>query len=81
MSIDINLLRKGLIRLAILVMLFIVTPIITTMGFKGIEKFTETPKVYMSYFLIILGLSGIVFTIYFAFTAFSLLRKAFFNEN
>lgn len=81
MSININLVRKGLIRLAILIILFIVTPIITTMGFKGIEKFSETPKIYMAYFLIFLGFSGIIFTIYFAFKAFSILRKAFFNEN
>ncbi len=81
MSIDINLLRKGFIRLAILVILFIITPIITTMGFKGIEKFKETPKIYLAYFLIILGLFGIIFTIYFAFKAFSILRKAFFNED
>jgi arginine exporter protein ArgO len=81
MSIDINLLRKGLIRLAILVLLFIATPIITTMGFKGINKFTETPKIYMAYFLVILGFLGIIFTIYFAFKAFSILRKAFFDEN
>lgn len=80
MSININLLRKGLIRLAILVILFIVTPIITTMGFKGIEKFTESPQLYVSYFLLFLGLSGIIFTIYFAFKAFSILKKAFFNE-
>ena len=79
MSININLLRKGLIRLAILIILFIVTPIITTMGFKGIEKFSETPKIYMAYFLIFLGFSGIIFTIYFAFKAFSILRKAFFK--
>lgn len=81
MSTDMNLLRKSLIHLGILVILFIATPIIMTMGFKGIEKFTESPQIYIGYFLIILGFLGIIFTIYFAIKAFSILKKALFNEN
>lgn len=80
MSTDLNLLKKGLIRLGILLFLFIASPIIITMGFKGVHKFTEAPQIYVAYFLVFLGISGIIFTIYFAFKAFSVLRKAFFNE-
>ena len=39
MSTDINLLGKGLIRLGVLLLLFIASPIIITMGFKAIDNF------------------------------------------
>lgn len=80
MSTDINLLRKGLIHLGILVLLFISSPIITTMGFKGVSKSTESSQNYLGYFLVLVGIFGIIFSIYFAFKTFSILRKALFDE-
>lgn len=80
MSTNINLLRKGLIHLGILILLFFASPIIITMGFKGISKFTESPQIFLAYFLVLVGILGIIFSIYFAFKTFSILRKALFDE-
>lgn len=80
MSINTNLLGKGLKYLGILIFLFIASPITLTMGFKALKKFDNTPSEYLSYLL--LGLGGIlmIFTIYFAFKTFSILLKALFNN-
>ncbi len=81
MSTDTNLLGKGLIRLGILVFLFILSPIVITMGFKAFDEFTEDPKIYIAYFLLVLGCSLIIFTVYYAFKAFGLIKKAIFNKD
>ena len=58
MSTDTNLLGKGLIRLGILVFLFIASPILLTMGFKAFDRFTESPKIYIAYLLILVGFAA-----------------------
>lgn len=81
MSTDLNLLKKGLIRLGFLILLFIASPIIITMGFKATEKFTESPEKYFSLLLISLGCFLLIFTIYFAFKTFKVLKDAIFSKN
>lgn len=81
MSTDVNLLGKGLIKLGILVFLFIASPIVLTMGFKALDKFTETPKLYFAYLIIVIGFSLLIYTIYFAYKAFQILLKAIFNNS
>ena len=80
MSINVNLLGKGLKYLGILIFLFIISPIALTIGFKALKKFENTPKEFLSY--IILFTAGIItiFTIYFAFKTFKILLKALFND-
>mgnify|MGYP000421585808 CR=1 FL=1 len=80
MSTDVDLLGKGLLRLGILVFLFIASPIIITMGFKALDKFTEAPKMYLAYTIIFVGLVGLIFTVYYAFKTFSVIKKAIFNK-
>lgn len=80
MSTNVNLLGKGLKNLAILIFLFIASPITLTMGFKALQKFDNTPKVYWSYLIIALAGILIIFTIFFAFKTFKTLLKAFFND-
>jgi hypothetical protein len=80
MSTDINLLGKGLIRLGVLLLLFIASPIIITMGFKAIDKFTEAPKLYLAYVLIAAGCLLLIYTIYFAFKTFKLISNSIFNS-
>lgn len=80
MSTDLNLLSKGLIRLGILVFLFIATPIIITFGFKALDKFTEAPKMYFAYAILLVGLALLIFTIYFAFKTFGILKDAVFTN-
>jgi hypothetical protein len=80
MSTDINLLGKGLIRLGVLLLLFIASPIIITMGFKAIDKFTEAPKLYLAYVLIVAGCLLLIYTIYFAFKTFKVISNSIFNS-
>ena len=80
MSTNINLLGKGLKYLALLLLLFIASPISLTVGFKALKKFENTPKEMLSY--LILGAAGvlIIFTIFFAFKTFKILLNAIFNN-
>ena len=79
MSTDLNLLGKALIRLGILLLLFIAAPILLTMGFKALDKFIETPEIYLAYLLIFVGAALVLFAIYFAFKTFKVLQDAIFN--
>ncbi len=79
MSTDLNLLGKALIRLGILLLLFIASPILLTMSFKAIDKFNEAPQNYLAYGFLILSSLFLLFTIYFAFKTFQVLQKAFFK--
>lgn len=80
MSTDINLLGKALIRLAILIILFIASPVLITISFKAIDTFTEVPNLYFAYFLVIVGFALLIYTIFFAFKTFRVLQNAFFKN-
>jgi len=80
MSTDLNLLGKGLIRLGILLLLFIASPILITMSFKAINKFTVAPESYLAYLFLFLSIILIIFTIYYAFKTFQVIQKAFFQD-
>jgi len=81
MSTDLNVLGKGLKRLGILVLLLIVSPLVLTMAFKALKKFTESPEIFIAYLLIALGGALIIFTIVFAFKTFRVLLNAFFQDS
>ena len=81
MSTDYNTLSKGLIRLAALVFLCIATPILITMSFKALDNFTEAPKIYFAYALVVLSFALLIFTIIFAFKTFKLLLDSIFTKS
>lgn len=81
MSTNYNTLSKGLIRLAALVFLFITTPILITMSFKALNNFTEAPRIYFAYALVVISFAILIFTIIFAFKTFKLLLDSFFNKS
>ncbi|TMM28649.1 hypothetical protein FDT66_13680 [Polaribacter aestuariivivens] len=81
MSTNVNLLGKGLKYLAILIFLFIASPITLTMGFKALNKFENTDNAYISYVLISVAVCLIIFTIYFAFKTFKILLAALFDNS
>ncbi|WP_299012328.1 DUF6095 family protein [uncultured Polaribacter sp.] len=80
MSTNTILLAKGLKNLAILVGLFIASPLTLTMSFKALKKFENTPKEWVSYLLLVVAAILIIFTLYFAFKTFKILLKAIFNS-
>ncbi|MGB1283282.1 MAG: DUF6095 family protein [Polaribacter sp.] len=81
MSTDINLLSKGLKQLAVLILLFILSPISLTMGFKALKKFTESPQLFIGYAILLAGFLITVFTLFFAFRTFKVLRSALFKND
>ena len=80
MSTNINLLGKGLKYLALLLLLFIASPISLTVGFKALNKFENTPKEMLSYLILGAAAVLIIFTIFFAFKTFKILLNAIFNN-
>ena len=80
MSTNINLLGKGLKYLALLLLLFIASPISLTVGFKALKKFENTPKEILSYLILGAAAVLIIFTIFFAFKTFKILLNAIFNN-
>ncbi|MFQ3306118.1 DUF6095 family protein [uncultured Polaribacter sp.] len=80
MSTNINLLGKGLKHLAILLLLFIASPVSLTVGFKALKKFENTPKEMLSYLILGAAAVLIIFTIFFAFKTFKILLNAIFNN-
>ena len=80
MSTNVDLLGKGLKQLGILVMLFILSPISLTIGFKALKKFTESPQVFIAYGIMFISIVLIVFTLFFAFKTFRTLLNAIFNS-
>ena len=80
MSTNINLLGKGLKHLAVLLLLFIASPVSLTVGFKALKKFENTPKEILSYLILGAAAVLIIFTIFFAFKTFKILLNAIFNN-
>ncbi len=80
MSTNINLLGKGLKHLAVLLLLFIASPVSLTVGFKALKKFENTPKEMLSYLILGAAALLIIFTIFFAFKTFKILLNAIFNN-
>lgn len=74
-------LGKGLIRLAVLLLFFIATPIIITITFKALNNFTEAPRIYFAYALVVISFALLVFTIIFAFKTFKVLLDSFFTKS
>lgn len=81
MSTDIKLLQKGLIKLGFLLLLFILTPILLTISYKALARFTEAPKIFIAYGLLIASGILLIYTLIFAIKTFKVLLDAFFTNN
>lgn len=75
-----HLLGKALKQLGFLILLFILSPISLTMGFKSLKKFTESPQIFIAYAILLVSFLLTVFTLFFAFKTFKTLRNALFNK-
>lgn len=54
-------------KFVFLVVLLILSPIVLSLGFKAFRIYSETPKMYITYILLIIGVFLILFTVYFGF--------------
>jgi len=77
---DVNLLGKALIRLAILILLFIISPISLTIAFKAIKRYPDGLAHGLATLSLILAGILLVFTIYFSFKTFLKISTAIFNK-
>jgi len=80
MSTNMNTLAKGLKQLALLLLLFILSPIVLNIGFKAIAKPNEIEPIF-GYSILVLGGLLVIFSIYFAFKTFSTLLNALFDTS
>lgn len=58
-----NVVKKFLILLGLLIL----SPIVLSFGFKALKIFTESPKNYIAYVLLALGIFLILYTVYYGF--------------
>ena len=72
--------EKGVKNVLILLGLLIFSPIVLSFAFKALKIFTESPKVYIAYFLLVFGVSLILFTVYFGFKTFKYLLDILFRK-
>ncbi|WP_369049197.1 DUF6095 family protein [Tenacibaculum sp. UWU-22] len=75
-----NKYKKPFIKILILIGLLILSPIILSLGYRANEIFIEKPKIYIAYFLLIIGFSLVIYTVYFGFKTIKTLLEALFNK-
>jgi hypothetical protein len=54
-------------KFLILLGLLIASPIILSFGFKALKIYTQSPKIYIAYTFLTIGILLILFTVYFGF--------------
>lgn len=72
--------EKGFKHLAILLGLLIFSPIVISFGFKALKVYTESPQVYVAYFISGLGIFLILFAVYFGFKTFKTFLDSLFDK-
>ncbi len=59
--------------------LLIVSPIMLSLAFKAQRIFTQTPKIYIAYILLLIGCFLILFTVYYGFKTIKTFLDVLFN--
>lgn len=72
--------EKVIKKFLVLLGLLFVSPIIFSVAFKAERIYTEGLGVYISYILIALGCSLLIFTVYFGFKTFQSLLDVLFRK-
>ncbi|CAL2079227.1 hypothetical protein J2Q11_06520 [Tenacibaculum finnmarkense genomovar finnmarkense] len=60
--------------------LLIVSPIMLSLAFKAQRIFTQTPKIYIAYILLLIGCFLILFTVYYGFKTIKTFLDVLFNS-
>ncbi|MCH3883276.1 MULTISPECIES: DUF6095 family protein [Tenacibaculum] len=72
--------EKGIKQLLILLGLLVFSPIVLSLGFKSLRIYTESPQIYISYFLLAIGGLLILFTVYFGFKTIKTFLDTLFEK-
>ncbi|MCD8437259.1 DUF6095 family protein [Tenacibaculum dicentrarchi] len=67
-------------KFLILLGLLIVSPIMLSLAFKAQRIFTQTPKIYIAYILLLIGCFLILFTVYYGFKTIKTFLDVLFNS-
>ena len=78
MSINQKLLGKGIQKLLLLILLFIVSPVTLNIAFKAFDKMEDA--IIIPYALLLVAILLVIFTIILAFKTFKTLLDALFNS-
>lgn len=78
MSVDQDLLGKGVKKLLILILLLIVTPITLNIAFKALNKMED--NIYIAYAILGVAILLVIFTFVLAFKTFKTFLDALFNK-
>ena len=79
MSINKDLLGKGIKQLLVLLLLFIITPVTMNVSFKALKKF-EDDSIWIAYLLLALSAILVFVTLLLAFKTFQLLIASLFDK-
>ncbi|MBE7652887.1 DUF6095 family protein [Tenacibaculum finnmarkense] len=67
-------------KFLILLGLLIVSPIVLSLAFKAQRIFTQSPKIYIAYALLVIGIFLLLFTVYYGFRTIKTFLDALFNS-
>ncbi|CAL2103364.1 conserved protein of unknown function [Tenacibaculum sp. 190130A14a] len=72
--------ESGVKRLLILLGLLILSPLVISFGIKALRAFANTPKIFIAYILVTLGVFLILYTVYFGIKTFKTILDLIFNN-
>ena len=77
---NVNILGSSFKKLGLLVFLFILSPILLTIGFKALSLYEDTNKYWLTIAIICVAALLIIFTVVFGFLTFKAILDAFFKD-
>lgn len=80
MSVDQNLVKKGLRQLAILLILLITSPLLLTLSFKAIKRYSQGIPFLIGCVGIAISFTLLFFTLHYGLKTFKTLLDALFSE-
>lgn len=72
--------ETGIKKLLIFLGLLIVAPLVLSVAFKALRAFKETPKIFIAYALLTIGILLILFTLYYGFKTFKTILDHLFSK-
>ncbi|MDY0779812.1 hypothetical protein [Tenacibaculum sp. IB213877] len=72
--------EKPLKKLMILLGLLVVSPLVLSIGFKALKVYTESPKLFIGYGLVVIGFVLLIFTVYYGFKTFQSFLDILFDK-
>lgn len=72
--------ESGVKRLLMLLGFLILSPLVLSFGIKALRVFNNTPKIFIAYILVALGVVLILYTVYFGIKTFKVILDLIFNS-